>query len=59
MSLPRVTKVEPMGNLLQFRSAMLILPQGANDDASVCSLPSSDEVNFYQVISLYFEESAW
>ena len=48
-----------MGNLLQFRSAMLILPQGANDDASVCSLPSSDEVNFYQVISLYFEESAW
>lgn len=42
-----------------FSSAMLISPQGVGNEASVCKLSDGDEVNFYQVIPLYQEESAF
>ncbi|WP_274952505.1 immunity protein Imm33 domain-containing protein [Angelakisella massiliensis] len=37
-------------------AAILISPQDAEDGSEVCTLPSGEEVNFYQVLPLYREE---
>ena len=37
-------------------AAILTGPQGTEDGSEVCTLPSGEEVNFYQVIPLYREE---
>ena len=50
---------EPYADNVPFSSAMLIGAQAGDEDASFCKLPDGDEVNFYQVIPLYREESAF
>lgn len=50
---------EPYADNVPFSSAMLIGAQAGDEDASICKLPDGDEVNFYQVIPLYREESAF
>ena len=37
-------------------AAILIGPQGTEDDSEVRTLPGGEEVNFYQVIPLYRDE---
>ena len=37
-------------------AAILTDPQGTEDGSEVCILPSGEEVNFYQVIPLYWDE---
>lgn len=50
---------EPYADNVPFSSAILIGAQAGDEDASICKLPDGDEVNFYQVIPLYREESAF
>ena len=50
---------EPYADNVPFSSAMLIGAQAGDEDAGICKLPDGDEVNFYQVIPLYREESAF
>ncbi len=40
----------------QMCSSILIGPQNTKDGSEVCTLPSGEKVNFYQVIPLYREE---
>ena len=49
-------KQSPFAEGTKLRAALLIGPQGAEEGGEVCTLPSGEEVNFYQVIPLYPEE---
>lgn len=52
-----VESSKPYTEASQLCASMLLLPQGADDGAHVCKLQGGDEVNFYQVVPLYREES--
>ncbi|WP_329737143.1 DUF2185 domain-containing protein [Clostridium phoceensis] len=47
---------EPFAENTKLCTAILIDPQGTEDGSEVCTLPSGEEVNFYQVIPLYEDE---
>ncbi|BBF23138.1 suppressor of fused domain protein [Sutterella megalosphaeroides] len=49
----------PYADNVPFSSSMLIGAQAGNEGAAFCRLPDRDEVNFYQVIPLYPEESVF
>ena len=52
-----VDNPDPYADNVPFSSAMLIGAQAGNEGSAFCRLPDGDEVNFYQVIPLYPEES--
>lgn len=54
-----VDNPKPYASNTQLSAAMLIMPQGVEDEANVCVLPDGDEVNFYHVVPIYKEESAF
>ena len=47
---------EPFADNTKLCTATLIGPQDTEDGSEVCILPGGEEVNFYQVISLYEDE---
>ncbi len=47
---------EPFADNTKLCTAILIGPQDTEDGSEVCILPGGEEVNFYQVISLYEDE---
>lgn len=47
---------EPFAENTQLSGVLLVNPEDVEEGASVCQLPSGDEVNFYQMIPLYEEE---
>jgi hypothetical protein len=47
---------EPFAENTSLSGVMLINPQDVDQEASVCTLPDGEEVNFYQVIPLHAEE---
>ncbi len=46
----------PFDQTTDLCGALLIGPQQVEEGGEVCTLPDGDEVNFYQVIPLYFNE---
>lgn len=52
-----VDNPDPYADNVPFNSAMLIGAQAGNEGSAFCRLSDGDEVNFYQVIPLYPEES--
>ena len=49
-------KQSPFAEDTKLKAAILTGPQDTKDGSEVCTLPSSEEVNFYQVIPLYRDE---
>ena len=49
-------KQSPFAEDTKLTAAILTGPQGVEEGGEVCTLPSSEEVNFYQVLPLYREE---
>ena len=49
-------KQSPFADDTKLKAAILIGPQGVEKGGEVCTLPSGEEVNFYQVIPLYHNE---
>ena len=47
---------QPFAENTQLCAAILTGPQGVEEGSEVCTLPSGEEVNFYQVIPLYRDE---
>ena len=52
-------KQSPFAEDTKLCSAILTGPQSVKQGSEVCILPDGEEVNFYQVIPLYQEESAY
>ena len=52
-------KQSPFAEDTELCSAILTGPQSVKPGSEVCILPDGEEVNFYQVIPLYQEESAY
>lgn len=50
---------EPFAESTQLCAALLISPQGIEDESDVCPLPCGEGVSFYQVIPLYQGEMAF
>ncbi len=49
-------KQSPFAEDTKLTAAILTGPQGVEEGGEVCTLPSGEEVNFYQVIPLYHNE---
>ena len=49
-------KQSPFAEGTKLKAAILTDPQGVEEGGEVCTLPSGEEVNFYQVIPLYQDE---
>ena len=49
-------KQSPFAEDTKLKAAILTGPQGVEEGGEVCTLPSGEEVNFYQVIPLYQDE---
>ena len=49
-------KQSPFAEGTKLKAAILTGPQGVEEGGEVCTLPSGEEVNFYQVIPLYQDE---
>lgn len=49
-------KQSPFAEDTKLTAAILTGPQGVEEGGEVCTLPSGEEVNFYQVLPLYREE---
>ena len=49
-------KQSPFAEDTKLKAAILTGPQGVEEGGEVCTLPSGEEVNFYQVIPLYHNE---
>ena len=49
-------KQSPFAEGTKLKAAILTGPQGVEEGGEVCTLPSGEEVNFYQVIPLYRNE---
>ena len=49
-------KQSPFAEGTKLKAAILTGPQGVEKGGEVCTLPSGEEVNFYQVIPLYQDE---
>ena len=49
-------KQSPFAEDTKLSAAILTGPQGVEEGGEVCTLPSGEEVNFYQVIPLYQNE---
>ena len=49
-------KQSPFAEDTKLKAAILIGPQGVEEGGEICTLPSGEEVNFYQVIPLYHNE---
>ncbi len=49
-------KQSPFAEDTKLQAAILTGPQGVEEGGEVCTLPSGEEVNFYQVIPLYQNE---
>ena len=47
---------EPFADNTKLCTAILISPQGTEEGSEICTLPSGEEVNFYQIIPLYSDE---
>ena len=52
-------KQSPFAEDTKLSAAILIGPQGVEEGGEVCTLPGGEEVNFYQVIPLYREETEY
>ena len=49
-------KESPFAEGTRLCAAILTGPQGVGDGGEICTLPSGEEINFYQVIPLYHNE---
>lgn len=51
-----VDNKEPFADNTKLCGTLLVYPEGVDDGADACKLPSGDTVNFFEVIPLYREE---